>query len=108
MYKSPIEAIIKDWELVVEKEVYKAVRKVGIIVDAEELRKALVFDRGQYGKGHADGEWDMFELISTAYYGKQYYFLQDNEMVYSRASGKYMTFWEAVDEFIKEVSGDDN
>lgn len=53
-----------------------------------------------------DGEYDMFEQISTAYHGKQYYFLQDNEMVYSRASGKYMTLREAVDEFVKEMCGE--
>lgn len=53
------------------------------------------------------GEWDMFQTISTAYHGKQYYFLQDNGKVYSRQSGLYLDFEEAVAEFIKEVSGDD-
>lgn len=65
--------------------------------------EARVRDIGE-ALDYEDGEWDMFELISTAYHGKQYYFLQDNEMVYSRASGKYMTFSEAVDEFVKEIS----
>lgn len=64
-----------------------------------EARKRKIWEALEY----ADGEWDMFELISTAYYGKQCYFLQDNEMVYSRASGKYMTFSEAVDEFLREI-----
>lgn len=52
------------------------------------------------------GELDMFIRISTAYHGKQYYFLQENGKVYSRSSGYYLDFEEAVAEFIKEVSGE--
>lgn len=100
MYQSPIEAILKDVEIAFDKEVLKAVQKVGINVDAEELRKALVFDRGQYDKGYADGEWELFTLITSAYYGKQYYFLQDDGLVYSRASCKYMKKDDAVIEFL--------
>ena len=100
MYQSPIEAIFKDVELAFEKEVYKAVQKVEINVDAEELRKALLFDRGQYDKGYADGEWELFTLITSAYYGKEYYFMQDNGLVYSRASCKHMQKDEAISEFL--------
>lgn len=100
MYKSPIEAIIKDWESVVEKEVYKAVRKVGINVDAEELQKALRFDRGQYDKGYTDGEWEMFDLITSAYFGKQYYFDEEDGLVYSRETHKHMTKDDAIREFL--------
>lgn len=46
------------------------------------------------------GEWDMFDLISSAWYGKGMYFKQDNNMVYSRHSGEYMTVDEAIREFI--------
>lgn len=53
-----------------------------------------------------DGEWSMFNLLSSAYWGKQYYFRQDNGIVYSRESGKYMSFDDAVSEFIKRI-GDD-
>lgn len=45
-------------------------------------------------------EWELFSLISAVWYGKDAYFRQDNEMVYSRLSGEYMTFDQAVDEFI--------
>lgn len=103
MYQSPIEAIVKDWKLSVEKEVLKAVQKVGINVDAEELRKALVFDRGQYDKGYADGEWELFTLITSAYYGKEYYFIQDDGTVYSRASCKYMKKDDAISEFLDAI-----
>ena len=32
---------------------------------------ADALDRGQYDKGHADGEWELFELITSTYFGKQ-------------------------------------
>ena len=56
---------------------------------------------------YEDGMFDMLVRISTAYHGKQYYFLQENGKVYSRQSGLYLDFEEAVAEFIKEVCGDD-
>jgi hypothetical protein len=52
------------------------------------------------------GQWEMFIEISNAYYGKQYYFLQDNGWVYSRKSCKYMNVYEAYNEFIKEIRED--
>lgn len=50
------------------------------------------------------GEWDMFELISSAWYGKQCYFMQDNGIAYSRISHKEMTVDDAIKEFIGEIS----
>ena len=44
--------------------------------------------------------WEDFSLISAVWYGKDAYFRQDDGMVYSRLSGEYMTFGQAVDEFI--------
>jgi len=52
------------------------------------------------------GQWDMFNLISSAFWGKQYYFIQDNGIVYSRESGKYMTADDAYNEFMNHI-GDD-
>lgn len=49
------------------------------------------------------GEWDMFELISSAWYGKQCYFMQDNGIAYSRISHKEMTVDDAIKEFIGEI-----
>lgn len=51
------------------------------------------------------GEWDMFVLLSNAWYGKQAYFIQYPKMdyVYSRISGKYMTFQEAMKEFVDKL-----
>lgn len=56
-------------------------------------------------KDYLDGEWDMFDLITSVYYGKQYYFLQDDgKIVYSRASGKYLSRDEAYQEFLDYIS----
>ena len=52
------------------------------------------------------GQWDMFITLSSAWHGKQYYFLQDNGWVYSRKSCQYMTVKQAYEEFAKEI-GDD-
>ena len=49
------------------------------------------------------GRWDMFVEISTAWHGKQYYFLQNDGMVYSRESGFVMTPEQAYAEFTKRV-----
>ena len=50
MYKSPIETVMKEvfqkMNEDFENSVLKAVQKVGINVDKEELLKALIYDRG--------------------------------------------------------------
>lgn len=55
MWESPIDAkygeVIKSFE----DDVVKAVQKVGINVDKDELIKALSYDRNQYEKGYNDG-----------------------------------------------------
>lgn len=46
------------WEQIVdaqENAIYKAVMKVNISVDREEMVKALKYDRQQYEKGYVDG-----------------------------------------------------
>lgn len=50
---------------------------------------------------YKQGEWDMFNLITSVEYGKQYYFLENNGMVYSRKSHKYMTIEQAYEEYLK-------
>lgn len=49
------------------------------------------------------GEWDMFELITSTWYGKQYYFIQKNGLVYSRLSHEYITREEAFTEFLEAI-----
>ena len=69
MYKSPIEKIYGEiqTQMVQEDEnmVMKAVRKVGVNVDKEELIKALQYDRNQYAKGYDDGKNDVLDKIIT-------------------------------------------
>ena len=45
----------------------------------------------------------MFELISGVYFGKQYYFEQNNGIVYSRLSNSYITKDDALKEFLDEI-----
>lgn len=49
------------------------------------------------------GRFDMFDLISSVWYGKQCYFMQDNGIVYSRYSGKYMSAEDAYSEFTSMI-----
>ena len=47
--------------------------------------------------------WELFELITSAWHGKEYYFEEEHNLVYSRASNKLMTKDEAVSEFLGEI-----
>lgn len=54
------------------------------------------------------GKWNMFSLLSSAWYGKGLYFLQypKEDVVYDRYSGKYMTMDEAIKDFVEKICGD--
>lgn len=52
------------------------------------------------------GEYDILVLLSSAWHGKQYYFMQENGMVYSRDSGEYMTLDDAITEFANRIGND--
>lgn len=58
MYKPPIELVMEEvfqkMNEDFENSIFKAIQKVGINVDKEELLKALIYDRGQYDKGYED------------------------------------------------------
>lgn len=43
--------------------------------------------------------WEVFDLLSSVWYGKGAYFKQNDGTVYSRVSCEYLTFDQAVDEF---------
>lgn len=55
MYRSPIEIIYGGIEAQIENDVLKAVHRIGVNVNKEELLKALQYDRKQYSKGYKDG-----------------------------------------------------
>lgn len=51
-------------------------------------------------------EWDLLDLLSPAWFGKQCYFQQDDGTIYSRASGEYLTLDQAIDEFAGELTNE--
>ena len=53
-YQSPIEVFQTQMQSQIVGEIYKAVMKVGVNVDKDELLKALQYDRDQYQKGYTD------------------------------------------------------
>lgn len=55
MYESPISSIYSDIETKFENEIFRAIQRVDIEVDREELIKALAYDRDSYRKGYKDG-----------------------------------------------------
>ena len=55
-------------------------------------------------KAFDDGEWFMFDQITSIYYGKQYYFLEPDGTVYSRLSNRMLECKEAAyNEFMNEI-----
>lgn len=56
MYEPIMKIFQTQMELQMEGEIMKAVRKVGVTVDKEELLKALKYDRQQYDKGYEDAK----------------------------------------------------
>ena len=54
MYESPIRMIQTQMETQMEKDCVSVVKNYGFDVDAEELKKALAYDRNQYEKGLKD------------------------------------------------------
>lgn len=54
-YESPITAIATQLQMLYDEEVMKAIQRVGIEVNKEELIKALDYDRKQYQEGYRKG-----------------------------------------------------
>ena len=49
------------------------------------------------------GEWDMFELITSTWYGKRCYFKERGGTVYSRVSRRPMSIDDAIREFLDAI-----
>ena len=58
MYESPIKVVQGELETQLEGEILKAVHRVGVTVDRDELIRALRYDREQYQKGFDDARED--------------------------------------------------
>ena len=54
-WERPVNVIQSQMRMDIEGQIMRAVQNVGVIVDKEELIKALRYDRGQYDKGFANG-----------------------------------------------------
>lgn len=55
MYEPSIEVVMKQMRTKFDNEIYQAVQEYGVVVDKEELIRALRYDRDQYENGYADG-----------------------------------------------------
>ena len=58
MYEPPIKVVQGELETQLEGEILKAVHRVGVTVDRDELIRALRYDREQYQKGFDDARED--------------------------------------------------
>ena len=76
MWESPIKLLQSEMETQLEGEVLKAVQRVGIDVDKEELLKALKYDREQYQKGYMDAVLSVFKAIKELYHNFSGYDLE--------------------------------
>ena len=68
MYKSPIDFIYCQPDVQLEGDILRAVQKVGINVDKEELTRALQYDRDQYEKGYEDGKSEVVQQGTWEYW----------------------------------------
>ena len=48
----------------------------------------------------------VLERISTAYWGKQMFFMQDSGTVYDRYHGEYVTLEQAIERFVQYIAED--
>ena len=80
--------------------------KCPYITLAASCRGQLAYDALVYIQQLEMREWDLFDLITSAWFGKRCYFQQDDGTVYSRASGEYMSFDQAIDEFAHDLTCD--
>ena len=73
MYECPIDVYVKEivnkMDSDLESEIYKAIMKVGINIDKEELIRAIQYDRDQYFKGYEDARQkiksDLTDIVNT-------------------------------------------
>jgi len=67
------------------------------MTDKEELKQA-----------YEKGEWDMFSLITSVWYGKECYFRELSGVVYSRLTNTYLASAEkAYNEFLRRIGDDE-
>ena len=63
------------------------------MTDKEELKQA-----------YEQGEWEMFRLVTSVWYGKECYFRELSGVVFSRLTGSYLpSAEEAYNEFLGRI-----
>lgn len=60
--------------------------------------------RNNSDNGEKLSAWDVFLLLTTAEFGKQYYFRYNDGTVFSRLSGRTISFESAIVEFVKHLT----
>ena len=107
-YQSPIELITTQAEIAVENEVVRAVQRVGVNVDKEELMRALTYHSNQYAKGYNDRENELVRCKDCKWYKEGY---DIDGKWFSRCNGSVRTYghtkpdWYCAD---AERKGNDN
>ena len=74
MYESPISIIQEQLTLKMEDDILKAVQKYEIVVNKEELMKALSYDRDQFSKGYREGKEDAFREMKKLIMREGYWY----------------------------------
>lgn len=96
MYKTPVEIIyervdrvVKDAQEILDDHIMKEILRAGVVVDKDELIRAMHYDRRQYEKGYQDGkDAAIAELIHC------------RECKYcdtSSLGGRYCQLWDVAD-----------
>lgn len=73
------------------------------IADGREKKMGVPIRGRGMNEEITESAWEMFELITSVYFGKQYYFVEDNGLVYSRETHKHMTKDDAINEFLNII-----
>lgn len=63
MYESPIKIFYSEITTQFDNEIFKAVQRVNITVDRDEIIRALRYDREQYQKGFDDARKDAVPVV---------------------------------------------
>lgn len=100
-YKSPVELFIEETRIERENEIYKAIQRVGVNVDKDELIKALAYDRDQYYKGYLDGynanKWNSVEDTLPAESGIYLVCTAGKDVYTTRFHGTAEQWWGTMD-----------
>ena len=87
-YQSPIKIIMSDMnthiqnaslekEMNIENTILEAIEKVGVVIDKDELIRAIRYDRDQYQKGYDDRDAEIVRCKDCKYWLPMNRFHQD-------------------------------